>query len=324
MFITEPISVIAPSAEKQTENNKKKGLEKMSATRRFAIPALFAFTLTSNQLYAASAYQNELSLSYSDKDDDSFTVKAVQANFTYYLKPVDISTGPLAEAAFSGKNSAISARYSSNKFDAKNGDLQVDSTAPAIGILYITDNAYVFGMQYSALESETSNELTLTVDSKTLVLRIGKYITDTLRVTLQYQKTESDFKTKSTSFLTSSNDKRYQLAAKKLFTLSSGKTINLTASYSYGINERFDSTKDNDNRFNAGADYYLSNSTSIGVTSSVITADNKFQEGKSLGLNFKKFITQSFAFSVGINRFLADDNLISDSDTIDASVTARF
>ncbi len=128
---------------------------------------------------AAMAYQFEVSLGFDTAERSSQDNEQWSLSGTYYLAPIDDSTGPLAEAAFLNKASYVTASYGYLANDAQ-------GHAYSLGGEYvIPEGNFIIGANYGWGDGPTGNNEQYNVS-------LGKYLTDTTTVRLNYLDWESN------------------------------------------------------------------------------------------------------------------------------------
>lgn len=138
---------------------------------RSLLPALIATSLSP----FVNAYQFEASAGYADYYDG--TVTETQLRGTYYFSRVVNNAGPLAEAAFLGRNSSINLAYSDFDSDFDNQD------SKSAWVSYFIPNSIFFaGVEYT--EEDDENDATF---------NLGITPVDGLLITTQHNKEADDY-----------------------------------------------------------------------------------------------------------------------------------
>jgi len=126
-------------------NNQKRDDEMKKTYLAVAIAAAFA----AQGVVHAQDYQMEAGLSYVDFDGDE---TVIGLDFTYHFETVSTNGRPLAESAFLGRNSNVSATYAT--FD------EADVDAFSVGVEYWFDDIYT-SAEYTDIDGDGDYELRL-------------------------------------------------------------------------------------------------------------------------------------------------------------------
>jgi hypothetical protein len=203
-------------------------------------------------------------------DGDSYDVNAITISGTWYFKPVSIDGVPLAEAAFLGRSnylSAVAARY--------DGFVDTDQNALAAGVGY-----YIPGTMFFISGGATRMEAVVAVSSTVVVKRYDTSWFGTLGIA------PMDGLLIATNFREDGYDPN--ISARHVGKLPNGHFY--TGSVSY-IDPEF-----GDSSFGLGFDYYLDESTSLGV--------GYEHAGERWELRAEKFFSKSWA--AGVSAHTAD------------------
>jgi hypothetical protein len=238
----------------------------------------------------AQDYQVELEASYTDINPDvGQGDSALAFGGTYHLNRVKTAGVPLAEAAFLGRSSNLSAGYAT--FD----DADVDGFA--VGGEFYATQLYLRGA-YSMTDVAG-------VDVDGIEARIGLMLGEGLRLAAGINRTDVDAPNTDAT-----NDT--VLEAKYVSKMAGGTAVNLEAALVF--------VDDNDDTVALGVlgDYYFSPTTSVGLRLSTTDGD---QAGNTtdFGIGARHFFTPAFS---GQLEYGTDDD--GDTDIITVAVALRF
>lgn len=174
-----------------------------------------------------NSYQHEASVGYvTNTEEVSDGILGI--NYRYYATPVTQNASPYALNGFLAQTSNIGANYST--FDAIDVDtMGVDGT-------YVFDSKFFVGMNYQ-------NNSIGNTDFNTYGIELGYYVNPLTAISAFYDDGD-DNATES-----------YGLKARRYLELESTPGIDLSASWLH---------VDSDNQYNLAADWYVSNSWSVG------------------------------------------------------------
>lgn len=252
---------------------------------------------------AQADYQWELDAAYSTGDIEIGPVDADQdvlnLNGAYFLEAVDISKGPLGEAAFLDRASFVGFDYSNGEIDTDAGDLDV-SAYGANGRYVMKDSGWLVDLGYRQDELENEEVDTFSIGG-------GKYILENTTVVLSYANADAD---------SSGEADIYGVDVEHLWNLEQG-AVKVEAGYAYSDFENLDEA----NIYAVAGTYYLTNSLSFGASYSLSDSDDA--EIDSYSVFGEWFIKEQAVLSLAYESS-EDDNSSLESDAIIASARVRF
>ena len=273
----------------------------------YVLPALATSLLAFNAAQAAE-FSEELTFDYMSTEVESYSNDLLAAQLTHYLAPVNTDGGPLAEAAFLAKASAVYVGIGNSSSDF-GGGVESSGTPIGAGVTFVTPNQpLVLNAEFMRLKEELDSPYSGDFTTKSLTLGAGYYVTDRTLVALNYNKIDITGDLEG-------DVKSYTLSAKHLADLGDGRALNIESALI-----RQSESDDDANAVAVAADFYPQPEFSVGAGVSTAIGD---AEGTSLNLNARAFIRDdlSLAFTWTNNRI--DDSDI-DSTEFGISATARF
>ena len=155
--------------------------------------------LSQASVSTADTYQFETGYSYGEIEADFnrnnifVTREPIEAEvnsafITAYLKKVDVSKGPLAEAAFLNKSSSLSLNFSNIEREIANTSSEID----ALGVSgrFVSSNDLIFDASYS--KNDRSNSFGNEDDDNDYSVGFGAYLHDSASIVFEYAKEELD------------------------------------------------------------------------------------------------------------------------------------
>lgn len=276
----------------------------------------FLLALTSVNVHA---YQWETTLNYLqiEADDNSQEAKTTEINATWYLNPVNINKGPLAESGYLSHASSLNFGYADTTFDFT-GSGKLDGPAIILGAYYVVpESEYIIAIDYInvALEDGPSK-----LDLDIFTLTAGKYFTDTLTGFLSYSDNTTDGSTGFTDIDTTV----IAIGVKNIIQMD-GKYINVEGSIESETQEYSSATADETNTtISLSGDYYFNREFSLGAELGLNNGDDVSDEGTDFGINSRYFFNPQFSILASYTTFSADNAGEIDDDTLELSFLARF
>jgi len=229
---------------------------------------------------AQADYRVELSPTLTGGDTSSIGVDA-----TLYLKSVDTSKGPLAEAAFQDRASYVSANYTDGEVDSDGAldDLEFEDYGAA-GRFIFGDGGWILDAGYTRSETDSPIADLIGPDSfelDTFSVGAGKYLTDNTTLVVSYLNSEADD--------AGSDVDSYQADLQHLFLW--GDDMGLKVQGTYGITEVED--EDDIDVYTLGATFYPCKN--LGIGGSFSRFDNYGVEVDAYNASIEYFLTESFA-----------------------------
>jgi len=268
--------------------------------KKTALAASISLALSTT---AQADYRWEAGVDLSGSDNNSISVDG-----TFYLKPVDTSKGPLAEAAFQDHSSYVTANYTDGEYD---GDIINDLEYKNYGVSgrYITDSAgWILDLGYQ--RNEPDNPFNTGPDNFEIdqfSVGGGKYLTDNTTLVGRYIYAEGD---------DGADFDRYTLELEHLFQLSWG---GIKVDATYGLVDLDD--RDDVDIYQIGGTYYPTNN--LGFGASYAKTDELLDEIEAYSVFAEWFINEQIAASIEYTDAELDDSDV-DADTIVFGVRARF
>lgn len=238
-------------------------------------------------LALANSYNGEIDVGYVDNGISVLhstyplhETTSIYLNGRYHFTPVDITNKPMAEAAFLQKRSYINAGYTDWDIDVANG---ASGNIQNIGFgFYIPSTMFYLGVQHIRYDYDFSDS-----DNNTQ-FELGITPIDGLLVsTLHYED---------------SDDYEANIHAKYVLPLTGDTAINLEAGYQ--------DVEDGDAVINFAADYYFTNSFSVGAS---VT---DYEDGSDYSIRTRYFFNDSFSL---VGEFASDSETDDESFSIGAA-----
>jgi Putative general bacterial porin len=233
-----------------------------------SIPAYTAIALLASNLAMANDFHAEISANYtrgkttytSSTGDFSYNDKSSLLGGRYYLTSVETAGKPLAEAAFLGKNSSISATYYDyrSKIDYGSGDsFDNNGSSNSIGaFIYVPSTILVLGASYSSSSGQRDHSTQYT---------LGVTPVEGLMV--------------YTSFWGDSEIRRNNINAKYVMPFDNGAAVNMEMGFRKGKD-------DEKNNYSLSGDYYFNRYYSLGLATG-------WGDGTSYGIKSTCFVTEA-------------------------------
>ncbi|NOY39008.1 MAG: putative porin [Nitrospirae bacterium] len=297
----------------------------MNKIRRYvcilSLCILWAFC--SSTAYAQDNYQTEVLINYySSKDDADNKTKTYGIKTTTHFSRVETTGHPLAEADFLERIGSIT--LFAGKWEQKLG-----STAEADGPFYglqamfmKPDYPLVLQAQYIKTDLEFDQPLDGDITNNNYALKIGWFFSRGLLAFAGYSYNEARISLSGMPEITR-KENNYAIGTKLVQELGDDSAFNLEASV-----EQSQFEEDNEDGSNTilgiSGDYYFTNQISAGADFEINSGDDKYIEGKTIGINSRVFITHQISFRLDFQKFLADNNEGNDEDSYSATVLVRF
>lgn len=240
----------------------------------------------------AAAERTNIDVDFEDGDIDKTAIGG-----TFYLDSVDVSKGPLAEAAFLDHASNISLSYVYTDADDIIEDLDGDEYG--IDGRYVTDSAgWIFEGSYQRNEPNNAE-----VD--TYSLGFGKYLTDATTLVVSYAEADVD---------EGGDTDGYRASVEHLWGWSGG-------GFKLAGNVGLVNVEDNDdtNIYNIAGTWYITNN--LGLTFTTGYTETYNQEFLSSGVIADWFVTEQIALSAKVEYAESDDDVF-DGENSEAEITS--
>lgn len=275
----------------------------------YVLPALAASLVTFNAVHAAD-FSDELTFDYMSTEIESYSNDLLAVQLTHYLAPVNTDGGPLAEAAFLSKASAIYVGIGNSSSDFGSG-IESSGTPIGAGVTFVTpDQPLVLNAEFMRLKEELDSPYTGDFTTKSLTLGAGYYVTDRTLVALEYNKIDITGDIEG-------DTKNYTLSAKHLADLGNGKAFNIDAALTRAVQDGGDDA----NSVALSADYYPMPTFSLGAGVAQTLSDD--DDATALNLNARAFIRDDLSLAFSYTNDSIDDSDI-DATEFAISVAARF
>ena len=222
--------------------------------------------LSANAMAAQdNAYQHEASVGYLTNSDEMGD-GIFGVNYRYYANPVAQNTSPYALNSFLAQESNIGANYAN--FDALDLDIVgVDGT-------YVFDSNWFVGLNYQ--RSSIGN-----VDLNTYGVELGYYVNEQTSFSAFFDDGTDD-----------NAEESYGLNIRRYLELDATPGIDLSAGWVHANSE---------NNYNLGADWYVTNSWSVGAGYARDAEDGDFDIRTAYWLRISDDFSANFAISKIIN-----------------------
>jgi predicted porin len=208
-------------------------------------------------------------------------------NASYFLSPVDSTIGPLEEAVFLNRSTALRASFSRSKSDIQYNSLSSNSWN--LGATYFLDNSDFFiNIDMDHVNNNTGPS------SKRYALGAGYYLSDDWFVTID-TKYDEDLEYKNMT-----------LGTKKLIDLGDDTFLSVNASVT---NKSY--------IYNIGADYYFNKRLSVGLAHTW----HEDSDDDTTSINANWFITDTVSVSLGMDKL--DEGSATDN-RFNFGASARF
>lgn len=226
--------------------------------------------LTSMSAVAAqdNAFQHQASLSYSTNSEE-VSDGSWNANYRYYIAPVDQSKSPYALNGFLAQTTNLGANYS--KLDVA----YFDSDSYGVDGTYVFDSKWFVSANYHQVDNSH-------IDVNYYSAEVGYYFNDSSAVSAFYSDGDSRV------------EESYGLNLRSFVALESTAGVDLTANWAH---------TDFDDVFNLGADWYVNNSWSVGVGYHNNDANDDF----SLRTAYWLRISDNFSANFNLSKLLDSD-----------------
>ncbi|WP_028773985.1 putative porin [Shewanella waksmanii] len=232
--------------------------------------------LASTQAFAAqdNPFQHQAGIAYNTNSEE-VSDGIWNANYRYYVSPVDQANSPYALNGFLAQTTNFGAQYSN--FDAADAEN------------YGVDGTYVFASKWFIGANYQKSEVG-SFDVDTYGAQLGFYFNETSAVAAFYNDGEDGV------------EESYGLQARSYLPLASTSGVDLQAAWTH-----FDS----DDLFNVGADWYVTDSWSVGAGYHYSDDDDAFDVRTAYWLRISDSFSANFAVAKVVD---------SDYDGVDMSV----
>jgi len=193
-----------------------------------ALAILLGFVSVNAAAAQDNPYQHEAGLKYSANSEE-FSDGLWNANYRFYISPVDQTKGPYALNGFLAQTSNVGANYSN--YD--------ESDLDTIGV----DGTYVFASKWFIAANYQRSEIG-SFDWNTYGAEVGYYFNDSSAVSAFYNDGSDSI------------EESYGLKVRSFIALQSTTGVDLSANWTH---------QDSDDTFNLGADWYVTKSWSVGL-----------------------------------------------------------
>lgn len=287
------------------------------------ISLLLCLSLLPITLVAQNEFQVELSFDYSKEKESIDEIESTFLGAVVYFDKVEVGSNPYAEAAFLEQSSGIAVGFVETDFSLAGSDLD-SSTVLLLAHYVLPDSPFIIEAGIANDDLNFNNGFNGRSDVDAIVLGVGAYIGTNSAVMLNY--TSMDFVINPAPGIVASSKADLALTSIEYKIIEK-----LEGSASYGINALIGTTKfkdDTSSETNVSlmveGDYYLNQSTSVGVLLELNSGDDKSDEGQTVGAKVNHFLTPVLAVFAEFHQFSAESTSVEDSDEIVLGVTARF
>lgn len=213
-----------------------------------------------------NAFQHEAGINY-QANSEEFSDGIWNANYRYYVTPVEQNTSPYALNGFLAQTTNLGANYSN--FDVAD----LDS--------YGIDATYVFASKWFVAAKYQNNDSDY-VDFNTYAAEVGYYFNESSAVSAFYADGDSDV------------EESYGLNLRSYIALQATAGVDLKASWTHS---------DSDDEFNLGADWYINNAWSVGAGYTNNDDDDAFDVRTAYWLR----LSDNFSANFQVARVLESD-----------------
>jgi len=251
-------------------------------------------TLSFDAHTAPFQFQSFFLFGQSDRKTTNRTIDDgdVQAiGVSYFLKPVESTSGPLVERAFIDKSSFITGTVTRTK-----PSFGRDSDVINIAGSYVTQESLIISGGYTKFDSS---------GAKTLSVGLGKYLDDRTTAGISFQSTD-----------TANDTERLSASFRRLIEGSSPETH---IAYLLGLGY-LDAVSGSGITLELGGSYYFSDALSLSAQYDYIDAGSS--EEKRLGIIGRYYFTDTLAGALAYTQ--QDFSFDTESKIITASIGARF
>jgi len=295
----------------------------MSKFMPHSVAVVFFFSVFSFNLSAKESYQVELSAEYLGDKESVDEIKAIALSAEVYFDKVKSGSHPYAENAYLEQASRLGIAYVDLEYTG--ASLSMDESDFFLLARYIDPLSHLI-LEGGAIEisSDINNGVGGGVDGSGFVFGLGTYVNSHSSVVFNYLQVDLDIDI-APGFVAVSKEKITDIgvAYKSVTSLEGGKAFNFEASIT--SSEFDDGTASISNTIvELVGDYYLDKTTSIGALLEMNSGDDEGNEGQTMGLRFKKFVTPVISVAAEVSQFNADNFLGEDSDRFLVGVAARF
>jgi len=263
--------------------------------------SLLSVTLSVISSAQAAPYQFQVSGAYanSESDIDTFFGQNITTEsddkiigLTYYLRPVDATSGPLSERAFLSKSAWLSGNYSVSEIDEEDAE---EVTTATVNTRFVTQTDMIFEVDYIKIDAF--------FDETTYSFGAGKYLDRNTTAVLKFSRSDDELSILSVNY-------------RKLVSDAAADT-NMAFTGSIGF---IDTEFDSGFQLNINGRYYFSDqfSADAGMLLQSIGDSNS----TTLTVNGEYFLTDSIFGGIGFTQASLGDFI--DTSTFALTVGARF
>lgn len=277
----------------------------------------------------AQAYQFEVqgqSEFYDNTENDggNFT-GGVQG--TYYLKNVDTSKGPLAEAAFLNQASNVSVAYNYAEYKAKHKDIQSHNYGVKAEGYVPTKYVPVYASaSYSHTENDSKNNFARDDSGDRYALEVGAVLAPNFLVAAGYtnvpnQLSLDTFGIMKNGLVAAGIESKQAIQNKSDAVTARAKYVGPITGTNMAVGFEAAGTFGEENVYGLKSDLYLNPKLSVGAT--FLGSDASTGVDQAWGADVNYFITPAVA--VGVNYLHANTNNVAyDTDTYGINAKYRF
>lgn len=236
-----------------------------------------------------------------DRSDFSIDTDTLSFGATYYLRPVDTSTGPLAERAFVDKAASLSLGFSQSEFTTDGSDLELEVDTLSASTRFVTAENFIAVLAYSNTETEFVDD-----DLVSFRVGVGKYLDDRTTVIGSFTRTEIG------------NSDLDQLGVVGRRLVDGSSSIGTYLVTEAGL-EYLDADDDSGFDLSIAAIYYTSAQLGLGAGFNYRKIDSA--DSTTLSIEAKYFLTPQLSIAAEFSR---SDSDFSEIDLLNLSVTGRF
>ncbi|WP_455219041.1 putative porin, partial [Kaarinaea lacus] len=197
------------------------------------IGLIAVFLLLANPVAASDTVRGKGTIGYSeDETNDNDKYRSIDANFLYYLNPVQRKQHPWREAAFLERAANVAVRFGRSTRDYSNSETKYEGPHYAISGTYASpSNPLLATIGYRGVSREDKGTNLGTSDIDSFEIELGGYLTNTFALTGIYRQHKSSFTAnQSTGSNRSNKITRYGVRAKLVHALKQQQAISMNLS----------------------------------------------------------------------------------------------
>lgn len=267
-------------------------------------------------------FRTEVEVGYSRTEAElGAELDAYQFGARHHFKPVAVSDGPWAEAAFMGRSGFIEGFWIESDIEIDDVDVGADVSTYGAELLWREPEVpYAFHIIYTGEEQQISTGESADFDE--YGLGVGYFFAENLYLEFTYAHEDIE----ASGSYTGESD-QYQVSGKYVGTLSKNRFVNLEVSIS---EFRFEDKtpqqwKGENSVFSISGDYYLNERLSLGLGYLEESGDAIALEGHEYTVRTRYFFIPQLSAMVEYYKFTPENGFIrSDEEGISLVLTGRF